>query len=67
MSTKRIQKVGEEMDSGRQNLDSIESEVRRRAYEIHLQHVDSGECALDDWLRAEQEILDLKLARIGEE
>jgi Protein of unknown function (DUF2934) len=36
---------------------SLEERVRRRAYELYLQRGNQSGSDLDDWLRAEQEIL----------
>jgi Protein of unknown function (DUF2934) len=36
---------------------SLEERVRRRAYELYVQRGNQSGSDLDDWLRAEQEIL----------
>jgi anti-anti-sigma factor len=33
-----------------------QQEIRRRAYEIYCEHIGASDTALDDWLKAEQEI-----------
>ena len=37
---------------------SIEDRVRRRAYELYVQRGNASGSEVDDWLQAEQEILD---------
>jgi hypothetical protein len=34
----------------------LEQRIRRRAYELYLQHADQPNTEVDDWLRAEAEI-----------
>jgi hypothetical protein len=36
---------------------TLEERIRRRAYQIHLQHAGREESALADWLEAERQIL----------
>jgi len=35
---------------------SRDEEIRRRAYEIYLEHGEQSGCELDDWLQAEREL-----------
>ncbi len=35
----------------------LEEQIRRRAYEVYLERGDQPGSALDDWVRAEEEVL----------
>ena len=45
---------------------SLQEKIRRRAYELYLQRGNQAGSELDDWLRAEAEILQAQDAAIDE-
>ncbi len=44
---------------------TLEDRIRRRAYELYVQHGNQSGSELDDWLQAEEEIRDEEQA-VGE-
>ncbi len=47
-------------------IDRREDEIRRRAYELYVQNGFSGDSELEDWLEAERDVVQEKLAQLEE-
>jgi hypothetical protein len=45
---------------------ALEERIRRRAYELYLERGNPSGSELDDWLQAEEEIMQAHEAAIGE-
>lgn len=59
-NTSAMPRVPLEKPSNESNVE-LQERVRYRAYEIYLEHGGQDGHALDDWLRAESELAQLRL------